>query len=259
MNVPIVSVIMPVYNCAEYVGDAIESVLIQKVPLELIIIDDCSTDDTKKVFEKYKSCDNIRFLKNDSNRGVAETRNRGVRQAKGKYIAYLDADDCWREDKLEKQLNILENSDTVLCYTGRTLMKSNGEITDNIIHVIKRVDYRTLLRHNCIACSSVMLLKRVAQEIPMCHDRYHEDYINWLRILKKYGTACGIDEPLLLYRMNPRGKSQNKVKSARMTYGVYRTLGIGRVKSLCLVLSHLFHGVIKYLPINIRVGQIHVD
>lgn len=116
-----ISVIMPAYNAEKYIAQAIESVLQQDVELELIVIDDASVDDTAKSVEKYTSDDRVIFIQNKENMGVAESRNVGIRRARGKYIAFLDADDWWLEGKLKEQYEKLERSGQVLCCTGRNL------------------------------------------------------------------------------------------------------------------------------------------
>lgn len=243
---PIISVIIPTFNKCKYMEQTIKSVLDQKVPLEIIIIDDCSIDSLDEVINKYLNLPNITYIKNNINLGVAKSRNIGVNIAKGKYIAYLDADDWWQPTKLEKQLKIMEANQYALCYTGRELVKSDGSKTNKIIPVKKIIDYNGLLRHNCISCSSVLLPANIAKDIPMSNDEFHEDFINWLRILKKYGQAYGINEPLLVYRESENGKSRNHLKSARMTYGVYRVIKIGVLKSFMLTFSHLLHAIIKH-------------
>ena len=115
------------------------------------------------------------------------------------------------------------------------------------IGIEQEVSYQKLLRTNSIPCSSVVLKTEVAREFYMCHDELHEDYILWLKVLKKYGNAAGINEPLLKSRMSPGGKSRNKMKSAQMQYGVYRYMGIGRIRSLLLMCSYMVHGILKYL------------
>lgn len=246
MDKPIISVIIPVYNCASFINRTIESVLHQDIPLEIIVVDDCSEDGIDNVMENYKNFENIIYFKNEINKGVSITRNIGVELARGKYIAYLDADDWWADGKIKKQIDLMEKNNAVLSYTGRQLVTHDGIITDKYIHVPRSVNYNKLLYHNCIACSSVIVLSEVAKENPMSYDNYHEDYITWLTILKKHGQAYGIDEPLLMYRLNNLGKSSNKIKSAKMTYGVYRVLGYDRIKAFFYMISHVIHGVIKY-------------
>ena len=116
---PIVSVIMPVYNGSAYIGKAIESALLQGVPLEIIVIDDGSTDNLDDVLKKYADTDVIRVIHNKHNIGVARSRNRGVRAAKGEYIAFLDCDDWWEPGKLKNRLRSLCDRSEA-CHSGWT-------------------------------------------------------------------------------------------------------------------------------------------
>lgn len=243
---PKVSVIIPAYNCAPYISKAIYSVLSQQVPLEVIVINDCSTDNTEEVIKQYLDDPAVRYIKNEKNLGVAKTRNRGVRLARGKYVAFLDSDDWWESNKLRKQLALIEKENMVLCCTARALMNPDGTSMGKVIPVSERITYRSLLKHNCINCSSVLLLRSVALEFPMEHEDSHEDYITWLKILKKYGAACAVNEPLLNYRLSTTGKSGSKLKSARMTFKVYRYMGFGMLKSILCFCSYAVHGVWKY-------------
>lgn len=243
---PLISVIMPVYNGAATIKQAIDSVYRQNVPLELLVIDDGSTDQTLEILSAYQERPDFHYLKNVQNIGAAASRNRGVHEAHGQYIAFLDADDWWEDQKLQKQLRALENTGDVLCSTGRDLMTPEGMPTGKYISVKSRLDYKELLKHNSINCSSVLLLRKVALEFPMEHDDSHEDYITWLKVLKKYGHATGINEPCLKYRLSQGGKSRNKLKSAAMTYHVYRYAGYGPLKSACFFVSYALHGIWKY-------------
>lgn len=243
---PLVSVIIPVYNGEKYISQAVESVYRQEVPLELIVIDDGSTDGTWQALSRWKERTDFIYIKNEKNLGAAGSRNRGVSMAKGRYVAFLDADDWWEDQKLQKQLRALENTGDVLCSTGRDLMTPEGMPTGKYISVKSRLDYKELLKHNSINCSSVLLLRKVALEFPMEHDDSHEDYITWLKVLKKYGHATGINEPCLKYRLSQGGKSRNKLKSAAMTYHVYRYAGYGPLKSACFFVSYALHGIWKY-------------
>lgn len=246
MNKPQVSVIIPAYNCAGYISKAIDSVLNQEVELEIIVINDNSTDNLDEVMEKYRDNPALFYVKNSKNLGVAEARNKGVNLAKGKYIAFLDADDYWEKDKLKKQLKALEKTGAVICCTAREMMQPNGELTGRTIPVKEKLTYRELLKHNSINCSSVLLEAAVAREFPMEHDDSHEDYLMWLEILQKYQYACGINEPLLKYRLSPGGKSGDKMKSAAMTFKVYRYMGFGWMKSLVCFFSYALHGIWKH-------------
>lgn len=244
---PLVSVIMPAYNAEEYIEQAICSVLAQDVPLELLIIDDCSRDSTAEIAGKYADGSKVVLLRNEKNQGVAKSRNLGIRRAAGKYIAFLDADDWWEEGKLKHQCRRLEETGRVLCCTGRELMNPDGTSQGKVINVPEEITYSMLLKTNRIPCSSVVAKTEAVREFYMCHDELHEDYILWLRMLKKYGAALGINEPFLKSRMSRGGKSRNKLKSAKMMFGTYRFVGLGVLPSCWYFLMYTIHGFLKYM------------
>lgn len=242
---PIISVIIPVYSGCHLLRRAIESALRQDVPLEIIVINDCSPENVDQVIAPY--LDRVVYLKNAQNMGAAESRNRGIGQAVGKYIAFLDSDDYWAENKLAQQLAALEQTNAVLCATARELVRPDGSSTGRMISVPEAITYRDLLRHNCISCSSVVMRREAALAFPMRHARdSHEDYILWLQLLQKYGTAVGINQPLLYYTASNQGKSGSKLHSAAMTWRVYRYMGFGPVKSALCFCSYALHGVWKH-------------
>lgn len=245
-NEILVSVIIPAYNCEKYIGKAIKSALEQNVPLEILIIDDCSTDATENVVQRYLDHPYVYYYKNKKNMGAAASRNRGVKLAVGKYVAFLDSDDWWASEKLEKQLKKIQEEQVVLCSTGRELIGLDGISLGKCIPVHERISYSMLLRQNEINCSSVLLRRDVALEFPMEHEECHEDYFTWMRILKKYHFACAVNEPLLKYRLSNQGKSGGKLKSAVMTYKTYRAVGFGRVKAALCFVCYAVNGVRKY-------------
>lgn len=242
----LVSVVIPAYNCANFISLALDSVLAQDVPMEIIVINDCSRDNLDEVMVSYQQYPQIRYLKNEKNLGVAETRNKGVRMAQGEYVAFLDADDYWEKDKLKKQLQRIQETGTVLCSTARELMNPDGSLTGYIIPVQTEYDFNTLRLQNQINCSSVLIKTEVAREFPMHHDDSHEDYLMWMEVLEKYGKGCAINEPLLKYRITNTGKSGNKWNSAKMTYRTYRYMGFGFFRSALYFISYAFHGMRKY-------------
>ncbi len=244
---PIVSVVMPCYNGEKYIEDAIKSIIIQDIPLEIIFIDDFSNDKTYEIMQNYiKKYDFIKYFKNEKSLGVAKSRNKGVLLSEGKYIAFLDADDIWEKDKLKKQIKLIEKINAVLVFSARLLINDSGEDTKKIIYVPEKITYRELLKTNPIPCSSVLILKNVAMEFPMRGSKLHEDYLNWLEILKKYNVAYGINEPLLKYRLSPNGKSRNKFKSIIMTYKVHRELKSNVFISMYYTFSHILRSLKKY-------------
>lgn len=243
-----VSVIIPVYTGAALLPRALDSALCQQgVPLEVIVVNDCSRENVDAVMAPYLERPDVVYLKNARNMGAADSRNRGIAQARGQYVAFLDADDYWLEGKLQKQLEILEQTGSVLCATARELMRPDGSLTGRVIPVPEQIRYWDLLKHNCITCSSVVMDREVALEFPMRHAQdSHEDYILWLQVLRKYGTARGVNAPLVRYTVSDQGKSGSKLHSAAMTWHVYRHMGFDPVRSALYFCSYALHGVWKH-------------
>lgn len=241
-----VSVVIPAYNCTPYIAQAIDSALAQQVPLEVIVVDDCSTDDLPGLITRYREDSRVRYVRNEKNLGVAKTRNRGVSLARGEYVAFLDADDYWAQGKLRLQLERIREKHAVICSTAREMMTPEGRLTGFVLPVKEDLTYRDMLRQNYIGCSSVLIKTSVAREFPMHHDDAHEDYLMWLEVFQKYGYGCAINEPLLKYRLSNTGKSGNKLHSARLTYRTYRYHGLGRLRTLVCFCSYACYGVKKY-------------
>lgn len=248
-----VSVIMPVYNGAAYIGQAIDSALKQDVDLEVLIIDDQSTDRLPEVMKGYEGDSRVIWIRNEENMGVARSRNYGVKRARGEYIAFLDADDWWSEEKLTIQLAKMEELQAVISTTGRELMSPDGSSVGRSIPVKERITYKELLKHNSLSTSSVVVRRDVMLAYPMEHDDSHEDYITWLKIAKAYGWVLGINESMLKYRLSEGSKSRNKWKSAAMTFKVYRYVGLNIFQSIWYFISYAVHGVLKYYG---RAGRI---
>lgn len=243
---PLVSVIIPAYRCSDTICDTIDSVFIQDVPMEILVIDDCPEEPVEAALEIYSHDPRLIYLKNEKNMGAAMTRNRAVSLANAPYVAFLDSDDQWMPGKLKKQMKVLQDTGAVLCCTARELMTPQGQPTGKVIGVKELITYRELFKFNCINCSSVVIKTEVAKEFPMTHEASHEDYIMWLKVLRKYGEARGIDEPLIRYRLSNTGKSGSKLQSAKMTFRVYRYMGFSLGKSLLLFGSYAVNGVAKY-------------
>lgn len=247
-NNGLVSVIMPAYNCEKYIADAIESVLDQTyLNFELIVIDDDSKDRTFEIIKKYSNKDpRVKVFKNKKNSGVSATRNRGISLAEGQWIAFLDSDDMWEPSKLEKQLEVAEEISAEFLFTGSSYINEEGEPFKGIFEIPERVSYKELRNQNVISCSSVLIKKKFFDNIKMEKDEIHEDYAAWLRILKLGVTAYGINEPLLIYRISRNSKSGNKLKSVKMTYKVFRFVGINPIGSAYFMMRHVLASVRKY-------------
>ncbi len=244
----LISIVMPAYNASKTIAAAMDSVLIQTYPhWELIVIDDGSQDGTKSIAEQYAARDaRVRILTNEVNRGVSFSRKRGVESARGQWIAFLDSDDMWKENKLEKQLAAQRRTNAKLLFTASAYVNSEGVPIDWILHVPETISYRGLLKQNLISNSSVLVLKQVYQSCSVSGDDLHEDYACWLNFLKQGETAFGMDEPLLVYRLNKNSKSGNKIRSARMNWKTYRAIGLNLPETVYYMAWYTVRGIKKY-------------
>lgn len=245
---PLVSVVIPAYNCEKYIAETLDSVISQTYSnLEIIVVNDCSTDNTEQVILEYEKKDRrIKYLKNGVNSGVAKTRNGGVAVANGEWIAFLDSDDIWNFDKIEKQINHLYGSKGYFCYTSYSFVDGLGRDMDKVFTVPETVDYRGLLRKHVINCSTVIIKRDILIQHPMIHDDLHEDYIAWLSILKSHGKALGLTESLTVYRQVKQSKSNNKFRSFILTNEVYKLEGIRFFSRIYYLWCYSLTGIKKY-------------
>lgn len=254
----LISVIMPAYNAEKTIRQAIESVMAQSFrQWELIVINDRSKDDTRqRVLELAEQDTRIRYMENDGNLGVAKTRNLGVSMARGEWIAFLDSDDAWEREKLERQVQLAERTDARLIFTGSAFMDQDGERLDYRMEVPEEVGFRGLLKQNVISCSSVLAEKALMVRYPMMPGDMHEDYAVWLKVLKHESiTAKGVNEPLLIYRVSGASKSGNKRKAALMHWRVYRHIGLPLPQSVYFFSFYMVRNLKKYTKIWKETGK----
>lgn len=245
---PKVSVVMPAYNASKTIKESILSVLNQTYEdFELIIVNDCSKDETKKIISEFVDKDNrVVCFDNEVNSGASYSRNRAISSAKGEWIAFLDSDDIWKNDKLEKQMKLIECvPDATIVYTASSFINADGIAYSYVLPAEKETTYKTLLKKNLISCSSAVVKASIMKSIKMPNDSMHEDYFVWLTILKSHSCAYGINEPLLIYRLSNNSKSSNRIKSAKMIYNTYRAVGYSRFISFCLTLRYSIHSITK--------------
>ena len=215
----LVSIIMPAYNSEKFIRQAVDSILGQTFTnYELIVVEDCSTDKTLDILNEYSSENSrITLIRNEKNSGVSYSRNRAISIATGEYIAFLDSDDMWDNQKLEKQVNYVKsNPNADFVFTGSAFIDENDKPLNHILHVPDKISFNDLLKQNIISCSSVFIKRSIIQDIKMPNDKMHEDFATWLTILKNQKYAYGIDEPLLIYRLSSNSKSSNKIKAAHI-------------------------------------------
>lgn len=222
-----VSVIMPVHNAEKYLSESISSVLQQTYPYwELLIVDDCSTDNSLAIINRYAVLDaRIRCLKTDAPSGSpCLPRNLGIKAAQGRFIAFLDSDDCWLPNKLEQQLCLFGETGTIgLVFSDYEKMSEEGERNNRVIKAPMKVSYKQLLRGNVIGClTAVYDTAKVGKMFFMQHT--HEDYILWLSILKKGFVAVNTGTVEALYRVRRNSVSSNKLKVLSWQWDIYRNI-----------------------------------
>ena len=245
---PLVSVIMPAYNAEEYISEAVQSVMAQTYTnWELLILDDCSTDGTADKARCFSDLDpRITLYSNPKNIGVALTRNKGMALAKGSWVALLDSDDIWHKDKLEKQLVAAENTGADIIYCSYSLMDKNGEHLSDFI-VPERTSYDDMLRKNVIGCSTVFMRSPILIHHHFSTEYYHEDYVLWLELLKSGYIAAASTDVLVDYRIVDGSRSNDKLKSAKNRWLIYREiekLSLG--KAVRVFAAYAFNGFIKH-------------
>lgn len=215
---------MPCFNSQQYVSYSIDSVLSQSfTQWELIIINDCSSDNSVDIINGYARQDErIKLISNDSNRGAAFSRNAGILKSKGKYIAFLDSDDLWEKTKLQKQFEMMEKHNLFLSYTGQLFVDGNGNHIGSKYIPPSKTNYKKMLYSNIMGCSTVMALSEIMKKHLFRESVFHEDYVCWLSILKCSKEAMGLKEALTSYRIMRGSKSANKLISAKGVYQIYR-------------------------------------
>ncbi|MGE6630236.1 teichuronic acid biosynthesis protein TuaG [Bacillus sp. NPDC077027] len=223
---PLVSIITPAYNAERYVTDTVHSVLAQTYTnWELLIADDCSTDGTRALLNKLsKADDRIKVIYLEENGGAAIARNTAIKQAKGRFIAFLDSDDKWKPTKLEKQIKFMLSNGHAFSFTAYDIIAENGTPLQKTVDAPIQLNYSEALKNTIIGCLTVMLDRKQIGEIQMPNIRTRQDLATWLSILKRGFTAYGMSEPLSEYRVVGNSISSNKWKAAQKTWFVYREI-----------------------------------
>lgn len=222
----LVSIITPVYNAEQYIEETIRSVQNQSYKnWEMLLINDCSTDSSEKIIEKMSKLDSrIKYIKLEKNSGAAVTRNIGIEKAEGRYIAFLDSDDVWKETKLEKQIELLEQKKVGFCFTSYRYFLEDGSLTNKVARAPEKIDYNGLLKNTIIGCSTVIVDRNILGDFRMTNVRRGQDTATWLSLLKKVDYAYGIYDDLVLYRVVEGSLSHNKFKAIKRTWNTYRNV-----------------------------------
>ena len=257
----LVSIIMPSYNTGRFIEESITSVLAQTYTnWELIIVDDASTDNTDAVVESLKRhCERneaIHYLKNKKNSGAAISRNRALAQAKGKWVAFLDSDDLWAPEKLEKQLKFMAENGYAFSYTRYEEIDENGNPTGTFVGGPKRITKTGMFNYCWPGCLTVMYNREIVGDIQIADIRKNNDYAIWLKACRKADCYL-LPEMLACYRKRGGSISNHScVALIKWHYMLYREVeGLNSITSLWITMRNLFFGVWKKFRYVVHLGE----
>ncbi|HEL1586658.1 TPA: glycosyltransferase family 2 protein [Streptococcus suis] len=247
-DIPLVSVIIPMYNAEKFIQETLHSVLAQTYPaFEVIVVDDRSNDDSVLLVEAMIETESrIRFLQNKVNAGVAVARNAGVAAARGRFISFLDADDLWLPNKLAKQVDFMLQQGHAFTFSSYQFADENGRPIKSPVHVPSKISYQEALRNHTIWTSTVMLdLEQLTKsQIEMPNVRKGQDTATWWKVLKVTGHAYSIDEVLSLYRRTPASLSANKFAAIKRTWNLFRNVeGLTLGQTILPFWGYAFHAI----------------
>ena len=245
-----VSIITPCYNAARFISLAIESVLSQTYPYwEMIIVDDHSEDNTQEIVANYCKQDHrIKYIRLEKNSGSAtEPRNRAIREATGRFIAFLDSDDLWKPQKLKKQLPFFNSPNIAIVYSDYEKIDEKGNYNNRIIYAPTSQTYRQLLYGNVIGCLTGIY---DTQKTGKCYFSSvgHEDYVLWISILRKGYLAVNARRCLAAYRITTNSLSSNKLKAFSWVWNIYVNIeNLGYFRSSYYFINYAFRAIFKFI------------
>lgn len=238
-----VSIITPMYNSEAFISDTIHSILKQTYTnWELILIDDYSSDNTLLIVDSFISKNfKIKLLKNTSNQGAAICRNMGIEVARGDFIAFLDADDLWKPNKLKTQIEFMKTNRCDICFSSYDLINEDAKSLNKRIKALPILTYQKLLKSNYLGNLTGVYNAKVLGKITSPNLRKRQDWLLWLAAIKKSRKpALGIQESLAFYRVRENSMSSNKLGLLKYNYWVYKKgLGFSTLKSIIYLLRFL--------------------
>ena len=225
MKDDLISIIIPVYNAEKFLDETINTVLNQTYKnFELILVNDGSKDKSVDVIKKYND-KRIKLIDNKNNKGAALSRNDGIRKAKGRYICFLDADDLWNKEKLEKQINFMKEKECAFSFTGYEFANENGIPNGKKVYIPKKLNYKSALKNTTISTITVMIdTKKMDKDLIYMNNVKSEDTATWWNILKNGYEAFGLNEILSFYRRSDGTLSSNKIEAIRRIWNLYRNV-----------------------------------
>ena len=244
-NGELVSIIMPTYNCGRFIGESIRSVLAQTYThWELIIVDDCSTDSTATIVSSFAD-KRIRYYHNKHNSGAAITRNRALQEAHGQWIAFLDSDDLWLPEKLERQLAFMQQNGYAFSYHKYEEIGENGVSLNHIVSGPSHITHQSMRAYCWLGCLTVMYRRDIMPDLQIPDIRKNNDYAMWL-LLSKQTDCYLLPETLAYYRR--RGGSishQSYLTLIMWHYRLFRIMGENKFISLFCTIVNLVCGIYK--------------
>lgn len=253
-KLPLISIIMPLYNAELWVGGAVASIQAQTVQdWELIVADDGSRDSSLGIVSELATSDGrIKVFSHVTNKGAAAARNTCLSHVRGAFVAYMDADDLWYPEKLERQLAFMKSSSCSMCFTDYETITQDGRHI-NFVSVPKAIDYNRFLK-NTVTCSHTVVfdLSRVEIDWLFCPDfkgefDIPEDMVVWLQVLKNKGVlAMGLNEVLAKYRKHDSSRSASVLAAVSRTWNAYRRVeGMSFLYSVWCLFWQLKHALAK--------------
>lgn len=243
MEIPLVSIITPSFNSEKFIAETIQSVQNQTYQnWEMIIVDDCSSDETVSIVTKMTLLDNrIQLFQSEKNSGTGIARNTALTKCKGRYISFLDADDLWKPQKLEKQIDFLKTNNLPFTFTFYDCIDEEGKSLNKTVEAPRNLSYRQLFFCNYVGNLTGIYDVNYFGKIAISSIRKRQDWMLWLTILKKIKTAQPIPESLAFYRIRENSISASKLDLLKHNFAVYRTFhGFNVVVSLLCMTGFLF-------------------
>ena len=246
----LLSIIIPVYNAEKYIVETLNSIYNQTYKnFEIILVDDCSSDNSAEIIaEQMRAHPEIVYYLQEKNMGAAVARNTALSLAKGRFVAFLDSDDVWKPEKIEKQLKLLAEKKGAFSFTAIEMINDNGELVKKKRKVKEKVSYKFLLHNTMIPTSSVVIDRNKTGDFSMPLRRSGQDYATWLQLLRDGTVAYGINEALVQYRVGHKSLSSNKFKSIKQVWQIQtQDEHINKFFAFFNVLRFGFNALKKYL------------
>lgn len=245
-----VSIIIPVFNSSDYLAETINSVIAQTCKdWEIILINDCSLDNSEEIIESYTSkFTNIKSYSNKINLGAGPSRNVGIKHAKGEYLAFLDADDVWAEDKLEKQIEFMNQHGFSISFTSYGFIDSKSNSIKGKVIASKSIGLKKYMKTTEIGLSTSIINLNKCPSIMFSNSRLRQDTKLWMTLFADGYVAHGLEEELVKYRIRSGQISGNKFKAILYTLYIYWDFeGLPKYKSLFYFMFYLYNAILKRL------------